>query len=230
MPEEPEIETNELRETVGELQEELSEERKEREEEREKERAASAWTRWIALSTALLAVFAAIGALQSGALVNEAMVDQLKASDTWNEYQAARQKEYLFTLTAEGLLDRQGVAAKIPSPPSASKEEKHEDSALHALPPGARLAEYLGQIRKEQEKEPELRAAAEEHEKSAEEGLHRHHLFAWSVALIQVAIALSAIAALTKLRPVWAFSLLLGAGGVVLFALGLLPPGAVSGK
>src|SRR5437879_4593889 len=109
MPEEIEIETKELQETI----EELHEERRERVEAERK----SAWTRWIALSTALLAVFAAVGALQSGALVNGAMMDQLKASDTWNEYQAARQKEHLYTVEANGLLDR---GAK---PPAESAHE-----------------------------------------------------------------------------------------------------------
>src|SRR5262245_50638570 len=97
MPEEVEIETKELQETIDELQEE----RKERAEEQRR----SAWTGYIAITTAFLAVFAAIGALQSGGLVNEAMLDQLKASDRWNEYQAARQKEHLYTIGANTLLD-----------------------------------------------------------------------------------------------------------------------------
>src|SRR5512143_719505 len=97
MPEEVEIETNELQETI----EELHEERREREEAEKR----NAWTRYIALTTALLAVFAAVGALQSGALVNEAMMNQLKASDTWAEYQSARLKDHLYTIGANTLLD-----------------------------------------------------------------------------------------------------------------------------
>src|SRR5438046_1184977 len=98
MPEEVEIETKELQETIDELREER--------EERHAEERKTAWTRWISLTTALLAVFAAIGALQSGALVNGAMLDQLRASDTWNEYQASRLKEHLYTLEANAFLDR----------------------------------------------------------------------------------------------------------------------------
>ena len=52
MSEEIEIETKELQETI----EELHEERR----EREQEARLAAWTRYIALTTALLAVFAAI--------------------------------------------------------------------------------------------------------------------------------------------------------------------------
>src|SRR5438034_7281597 len=101
MPEEIEVETKELQEAI----EEMHEERREREEEVKR----SAWTRYIALSTAILAVFAAIGALQSGALVNQAMMDQLKASDTWSEYQSSRLKDHLYSLAANSLLD-QGAA------------------------------------------------------------------------------------------------------------------------
>ena len=49
--------------------------------------------------------------------------------------------------------------------------------------------------------------------------LARHHRFAQAVALFQVAIALGAVAALTSLRLVWVGSLLIGAVGLVLFAL-----------
>src|SRR4051812_35336188 len=47
--------------------------------------------RWIgggALSTAILAVFAAVAALLAGKFANEAMIDQLHASDQWAYYQA----------------------------------------------------------------------------------------------------------------------------------------------
>src|SRR5689334_23355115 len=97
MAEEQEIETRELQETIEELREER--------EERESEAKKAAWTRYIAMTTAILAVFAAVGALQSGALVNEAMIKQIKASDTWNEYQAARQKDHIYTIEANRLLD-----------------------------------------------------------------------------------------------------------------------------
>src|SRR5947209_13220183 len=113
MSEEVEIETKELQETI----EELHEERREREQEARQ----TAWTRYIALTTAILAVFAAIGALQSGALINESMMLQLRASDRWNEYQAARQKDHLYSLQAFALLDR-GV--KLPAKEAAGPRAK----------------------------------------------------------------------------------------------------------
>ena len=47
-----------------------------------------AWISWVALSTAILAVLAAITGLLSGMHANEAMMDQIEASDQWNYYQA----------------------------------------------------------------------------------------------------------------------------------------------
>ncbi len=43
---------------------------------------------WVAMSTAILAVLAAIAGLLSGARVNEAMMSQIEASDHWSYYQA----------------------------------------------------------------------------------------------------------------------------------------------
>ncbi|MDE2179094.1 MAG: DUF4337 family protein [Xanthomonadaceae bacterium] len=56
----------------------------------------------------------------------------------------------------------------------------------------------------------------------ADQLLHRHHLYAQSVALFQVAIALGAIAALTRKRRVWIGSMALGAVGCGFLALALL--------
>src|SRR5438046_10494190 len=46
------------------------------------------WISWVALSTAILAVLAAIAGLLSGKHANEAMMSQIEASDQWGYYQA----------------------------------------------------------------------------------------------------------------------------------------------
>ena len=52
------------------------------------EHTGEAWISWVALSTALLAVLAAIAGLLSGMNVNEAMMNQIEASNQWNYFQA----------------------------------------------------------------------------------------------------------------------------------------------
>src|ERR1700674_187776 len=61
----------------------------------EKENTAAPWLQWLALSTALFAVLAAIASLKSGQLanesllrMNEATLKQAQASDAWSYYQA----------------------------------------------------------------------------------------------------------------------------------------------
>ena len=63
------------------LQDKLNEEVKEKKEEK-------SWLLLVAVSTALFAVFASLSSLMAGHLSNEALIDQIKASDTWNYYQA----------------------------------------------------------------------------------------------------------------------------------------------
>lgn len=234
MPEEIEVETKELQDTI----EELREERAERKSEAKRE----SWMQYVAITTALLAVFAAIGAMRSGALVNEAMVLQLKASDKWNEYQAARQKDHLYTLQANQLLDAgaRPPAPKNEAPPPAARPARKSD---HAAPTGhapaataekkelrkwasepadTRLSDYLKQVQKEQDKQADLKREAEELERESAHQMHLHHAFAQSVAFIQVAIALSAIGALTRRKAVWGMSLIVGLVGIYYFILGFI--------
>ena len=52
------------------------------------EHSGETWISWVALSTAVLAVLAAIASLLSGQHANEAVMDQIEASDQRNYYQA----------------------------------------------------------------------------------------------------------------------------------------------
>src|SRR5216684_3493844 len=87
--------------------------------------------------------------------------------------------------------------------------------------PPAKYADTQGRYAREQ---ADISAFAKEieHErdsKAAEAAhlLHQHHRYANSVALFQVAIALGAIAALSRNRWIWLASLLIGFCGTVLF-------------
>ena len=192
MPEEPEVETDELRERIHE----------------ELEHEGGTFLRRIALTTALLAAFAALAALEAGHTVNEALVLkteatrlQAEASDQWAYYQAKGIK-LAITEAAEAPYRAGGKA-----PPSEL---------------GDREARY-------QKEQDEIKKAAGDKEKERDakslEGdhlMHAHHAFANSVALLQVAIALGALAALTRARLVWFASMVLGAIGVVVFGIQML--------
>ena len=191
MPEEIEFDSDNLRETI----------------DKEIEKEGGKLLRGIALSTAIFAAFAAVVALQAGATVNEALVLkteatrlQAQASDQWAFYQA------------------KGI--------KAAAADAGSQSWLSAGKPAP--AALTAKIAKETNDQQEIRKKAEELEKErdaksleADHLLERHHLLADAVALLQVAIALGAVAALTRRRIMWFASMLLGAIGVVLFAVQL---------
>src|SRR5262252_3144334 len=172
----------------------------------ELEHEGGAFLKRIALTTALLAALAAIAALKAGATVNEALVLkteaarlQAEASDQWAYYQA------------------KGVKAAV------QEASRTSWLAIGKEPP----AEYA-EKKKYGEEQAEIQAKAKELEKErdaksteADHLLHHHHGFAHAVAVFQVAIALGAVAALTKSRPVWYGSMLLGTLAAILFALTL---------
>lgn len=190
MPEEIEVDTDELREKVHE----------------ELEREGGNFLKVVALSTALLAALAAIASLQAGATVNEALVLkteatrlQAQASDQWAYYQA------------------KGIKLELQHAAAAAWRASHQPPPAELDAQVARYTHEQGEI---QAKARELEVERDARSREADELLHRHHRFADAVALFQVAIALGAVAALTRLRPVWVASVLLGLGGLVTFVLG----------
>ena len=62
-----------------------------------------------------------------------------------------------------------------------------------------------------------IKKQAEANERSSEEHLRKHNTLARSVTLFQIAIAIAAIAIITKRKPLWLFSMALTiAGGIFL--------------
>jgi hypothetical protein len=187
VPEGPEVDLDKLREQIDE----------------EIERTGGRLVRLIALSTAVLAALAAIASLEAGATVNEALVLkteatqlQSRASDQWSYYQAKGIKGAVAAAT----VSTWRAAGKTPPPGADSAVAKYA-SDQKAIADSARQIEH----------DRDSRSA------EADALLHRHHGFAFSVAFFQIAIALGAVAALTRSRPVFGASLVAGAVGLVFF-------------
>lgn len=188
MPEGPEIDTDKLREAIDE----------------ELEHEGGNLLRGIALSTALFAAMAAIASLEAGGTVNEALALkteatrlQAEASDQWSYYQA------------------KGLKATI------IEAEKNSWAVLDKAPPpelGAKAQRYAHDQETSKDAAEKLERQRDEHGKQADELMHHHHFYAQSVALLQVSIALGAVAALTRRRLVWIGSALLGVVGCGVFA------------
>jgi ElaB/YqjD/DUF883 family membrane-anchored ribosome-binding protein len=107
------------------------------------EHGGERWISWVALSTAILAVLAAIAGLLSGKHANEAMMSQIQASDQWSYYQAKSIKA--------SVLD-----AKMTLTDSATEKDKEK---------AAKYQEEQAEIKQEAEhKEAEARSNFHKHE------------------------------------------------------------------
>lgn len=148
----------------------------------------------IALTSALLAAFAAVAALLAGHHANEAMLEQIHASDEWNHYQA------------------KGIKAAVLG-------AKHDLLVAAGHAPADKEVEKQDEYRREQE---EIKRDAEEKEAASRGHMAHHVILARAVTMFQVAIAIAAISALTRRRRFWAVSLLFGLMGAVFFVQGLL--------
>jgi predicted cobalt transporter CbtA len=146
------------------------------------------WISWVALSTAILAVLAAISGLLAGMHANEAMMAQIQASDQWGYYQAKSIKAAI-------------LEAKTTLASEATARDKEK------------AAQY-------QEEQAKIQREAEHKESEAKANFHKHEVFARSVTMFQIAIAIAAISALTKKRRFWFVSLAFGLAGVVFLLLG----------
>jgi hypothetical protein len=194
MPED-ELETSELKERL--------------EESMERAEAVEARARWIvylSFSTALIAVLAAIAALESGAysndallLKNEALLAQTKASDQWAYYQAKSVKATIYASQAAQLLTS--------NPELAAKAQKEAER-------------YAGEEQEISKTANELEKHVNEDSERSSENMEHHHRFAYAVTMFQISIALAAVAALSRQRAVWFGGLIVAAMGLIYFVDG----------
>ncbi|MBC7387267.1 MAG: DUF4337 domain-containing protein [Cryobacterium sp.] len=155
---------------------------------------AERWISGVALSSALFAALAAVSALESGHHSNEAMLEQIRSSDHWAQYQAKGVK-------AAVLKTRIEILTAFGKPTSDSDHEK--------------LKEYEHQ-------QAEISTSAKEEEAASKGHLEAHHDFAKAVTFSQIAIALGAISVLTRRKKFWWVALSGGVFGAFFLVQGFL--------
>ena len=195
MPEE-EFETTEFKEKLEEATERAVEESEHR----------ARWIVYLSFSTALIAVLAAIAALESGTYSNEALLQkneallaQTKASDQCAYYQAKSVKGTIYA--------SQAAAAQASNSELAARAQKEAERY-------AKEEEEISKTAKELEKE-----VKEDSERSTE-SMEHHHRFAYAVTMFQISIALAAVAALSRQKSVWFAGLVVAVMGFVYFVDG----------
>ncbi|MGC4060657.1 MAG: DUF4337 domain-containing protein [Aquabacterium sp.] len=159
----------------------------------------------LAVITAVLATVGALfsymgGATQAnaGLYKNDAAIKKTEASNQWNYYQAKSSKQGLAEL-AEALV-------------SDDKRAFYQKEA-------ERYKTEKAEIQKEAQK---LEAESKAFDEKSEAEMHEHHRWAQATTVLQVSIALAAIALLTKRRWLEWGTLGLGGVGIVLGALAWL--------
>jgi hypothetical protein len=156
------------------------------------------WTQWVALTTTVLAVCAAISALKGGAYSTKVQLATTDESNRWSHYQSKSIKDHGRAVEKE-LLEVLRLEARSPEAARAI------DARIAAA--GAEVARY----RKE---EAEIKAEAEK-VKAAEGDFKRHGAqFGLAVMLLQIAIMLNSIGALMKKPMMWGVGLLFGGLGL----------------
>jgi hypothetical protein len=160
---------------------------------------------YVAIFTAVLSTLGAIVSYQGGATQNEAMLfkneavlKKAQASDQWAFYQAKSSKGHLMELAAD-------------------------------LAPPDKKATYKAMVDKYTEEKKAIKIQAEALDKASElanqrseEAMHPHHRLAQSMTLVQIAISLASITALTRVRWLFALAAVAAAGGVGLWAMTLV--------
>ena len=161
-------------------------------------------TNSIAMFTAIIATVGALfgymgGATQAnaGLYKNNAAIKKTEASNKWNYYQAKSSKQNLSELALE-------------LAPPAKKEFYQEE-----------IKRYKGEKAEIKDVAEKLEAEAKAWDHQSDEQMHQHHRWAQATTVLQVAIAMAAIALLSKKRWIeWAMyaSGALGVGvGVLAF-------------
>jgi hypothetical protein len=162
------------------------------------------WMTWVALSTAMLAVLAAVTTLYIGKYSSRAILMQGQETNQWGYYQAKSIKGYLYEIQAE-LMEMERLEG-------AAKDKKTNSEQFDQV-----LNRYKTTIKRYDKEKTEIKAKGDELAKHKVIAQDRAGNFGYSLIFIQIAIMLSSIAALTKKRPLWYLGLATVAGWLFFF-------------
>jgi hypothetical protein len=158
----------------------------------------------VSITVAMLAVLAAsVGSLETieagGAITSasEAVLWQDKATDLWAEFQSDSIKKNLYGIAADS---------------GGAKAQKYADTSKEEA---GKQVEVRKKAEENEAERDKLLAASRQHE-------HRHHWLTASATLLEVGIAISTVAIITRKQAFWLGALALGAGGLALAAVAFL--------
>jgi ABC-type multidrug transport system fused ATPase/permease subunit len=162
------------------------------------------WITWLALTTAAMAVFAAITTLYMGKYSSRAILFQGQETNQWGYYQAKSIKGYLYETQLERLrLERLGDEQNKKSEAS----EKREKTIIH----------YTETIQRYEKEKAEIKAKADDFAKQKVIAQDKAGNFGYALIFLQAAIMLSSVAVITKKKPLWYFGMTMVSGWAFFF-------------
>jgi hypothetical protein len=162
------------------------------------------WITWLALSTAAMAVFAAVSTLYVGKFSTRAILRQGQETNQWGYYQAKSIKSYLYEIQLERLETEKLADSGKTAAVAAEKRDKT-------------MAHYKQTLKRYDGEKAEIKAKAEELAKQKVVAQDKAGNFGYSLIFLQAAIMLSSVAAITKKKPLWYFGLIIVIGWVFFF-------------
>jgi hypothetical protein len=167
------------------------------------ERRGKAFTRRVALTTAIYAVVLAIASLGGNNATKEMLLAQQQASDLWAFYQAKAIREHQYRAQKQRLevdLAERGPAMK---PEGRKKFE-------------ALMTNFAEEEKRYNAEKKEIEKDAKKLEHERDVNRTKDPYFDFAEALLQIAIVMSSISILSTSRSTFIFSLLLAVIGVLL--------------
>ncbi len=177
------------------------------------------WSKKIALLIAVLALSLSFSETLGKSAQTEAVDANVKSSDTWAFYQAKDIRRTTLTTAADQTLAARGKHRPIrpPRPPSTSRS-----------PPGARPPRATNRTRKPARAARNLRFTPRAEEKERDLALAKYHHYELASAAFQVGIVLASATVITGIVALAWFAGALGVAGILLLALGLFAPHAMT--
>ncbi len=160
--------------------------------------APDTWTKWVALSTTLLAVCAAFATLKGGSFSTKTQLATVSASNKWSYFQSKSLKE-----TAR---DTESTIIKVIEASATSPEAK-------AIARKA-IEKADDEIKRYKTEKAEIMKEAQFLDAEAAYSQARGGNFGLAIMFLQIAIMLSAISALMKKKSFWIVGLCAGSIGV----------------
>jgi hypothetical protein len=178
------------------------------------EHASHGGNKKIALLISVLALFLAFSETLGKSAQTGAIADNIKASDTWNFFQAKTIRQTALRAAADGL------AVQMTTDTS---DEAKAAMAKQVETWRATAARYESDP-KERDGRRELRALAEKYEHARDTSLARYHHYEFGSAAFQIGIVLASAEVITGIVLLGWLSGLLGLVGMAFTAIGLWAP------